>query len=339
MTRAKLSGSLLACKTAPPAQIISTTRLDADEKALGGPVLAWSAPLQNIAETNTAGDLGCTAGAPHQATDLNHPPALRRAVFRAVAVAVSVLAVGAVSGLVFLQPSGGKTVTETVLSTAASTATETLARGGAEPGTQPSAKAVAVVPSQDAPDPAVASVAPAALAPEETLPDRPSTEAPRTARIVAPTDPAVPRDASPSVPKGSNGTPSANLSVGAANSSAAPAEPPGLAALNSALLARGDTLFVTGDVNAARLFYERAANAGHGQAALQLGETFDPAFLARTGFIGARANVAMAAYWYQRARELGILEADILLRAVGTGIDHSPPEPPLPRSPRPMRSG
>jgi hypothetical protein len=39
-------------------------------------------------------------------------------------------------------------------------------------------------------------------------------------------------------------------------------------ALNSALLARGDALFVSGDFASARLFYERAANAGDGLAAL-----------------------------------------------------------------------
>jgi hypothetical protein len=307
MARAKLSGSLLASKATPAAQIVSATRLDADEKALGGPALVWSAHRQNQVETNTTGDLGCTAAAP-QPTDLHHAPAPRRTVFRAVAVAVSVLAIGSVSGLLFLQPSGGKTVTETVPSTAASTATEKLASGGAESELQPPAKAAIVVPSQSASDSSAAKTSLAALAPEAALPDLSSTEIPRTAGIVAPIGPAVPGNASPPVSKHVGVTPSIT-----------PTEPPRSAALNSALLARGDALFVTGDVNSARLFYERAANAGHGQAALQLGETFDPAFLARTGFIGSLANVGMAAYWYQRARELGISEADMLLRDIGTG--------------------
>ena len=130
------------------------------------------------------------------------------------------------------------------------------------------------------------------------------------ARIVNPADPPVTGDASPPLSKSVGVTPDTT-----------PTEPPGSAALNSALLARGDALFVTGDVNSARLFYERAANAGHGQAALQLGETFDPAFLARTGFSGSLANVGMAARWYQRARELGISQADMLLRAMGARPD------------------
>jgi hypothetical protein len=41
-------------------------------------------------------------------------------------------------------------------------------------------------------------------------------------------------------------------------------------------LARGDTLLRQGDVTSARLFYERAADAGDGQVALQLGATSDP---------------------------------------------------------------
>src|SRR5579862_6266941 len=97
MARAKLSGSLLASKATPAAQIVSATRLDVDEKALGGPALVWSAYPQNQAETKTTADLGCTAAAP-QPTNPHHAPA-PRTVFRAVAVAVSVLAIGSVSGL------------------------------------------------------------------------------------------------------------------------------------------------------------------------------------------------------------------------------------------------
>ena len=48
-----------------------------------------------------------------------------------------------------------------------------------------------------------------------------------------------------------------------------------------ALLERGDSLIAKGDVASARLFYERAAEGGEGQAALRLGESYDPAFLAR----------------------------------------------------------
>ena len=82
------------------------------------------------------------------------------------------------------------------------------------------------------------------------------------------------------------------------------------------LRARGDALFATGHLDAARAFYERAAAAGDGRAALQLGETYDPAFLAQTGLVGERGNTATAARWYRRAAQLGAADAAVLLKAV-----------------------
>jgi hypothetical protein len=97
----------------------------------------------------------------------------------------------------------------------------------------------------------------------------------------------------------------------------APGPPPAQlrlpAAEITALLARGDTLFAQRDISSARLFYERAADAGEGRAALRLGETFDPVFLDFT-HLGVRGDSAMAVSWYGRARELGEAEAEILLK-------------------------
>jgi len=87
------------------------------------------------------------------------------------------------------------------------------------------------------------------------------------------------------------------------------------AADTAALLARGDVLFSKGDVVAARLFYERAAHAGEGQAALKLGETFDPVFLDKARLRGARGDLSTALSWYRRARDLGVAEAEILLKS------------------------
>lgn len=84
----------------------------------------------------------------------------------------------------------------------------------------------------------------------------------------------------------------------------------------SLFIARGDALISTGDITSARLFYERAANAGDGQAALRMGESYDPAFLAGTRVPGNRGDAATAAQWYLRALELGILEAEVLFKAV-----------------------
>jgi hypothetical protein len=71
-----------------------------------------------------------------------------------------------------------------------------------------------------------------------------------------------------------------------------------------ALLDRGDAFVSTADVEAARLFYERAAAAGNAEAAVRLGATFDPAFLTRAGLRNVRGDVTAAQYWYRRARDL-----------------------------------
>ena len=84
----------------------------------------------------------------------------------------------------------------------------------------------------------------------------------------------------------------------------------------AALLSRGDALFERGDIASARLFYEHAANAGDAQAAIRLGETFDPAFLSRAQVKGVRGEPAVALKWYKRAQELGASDAEILVRSV-----------------------
>jgi hypothetical protein len=68
---------------------------------------------------------------------------------------------------------------------------------------------------------------------------------------------------------------------------------------------RGDQRLSVGDIASARLFYRRAAESGDARAALQLGSTYDPAFLVRLGVQGMRGDVAQAATWYRRARDLG----------------------------------
>lgn len=84
-----------------------------------------------------------------------------------------------------------------------------------------------------------------------------------------------------------------------------------------ALVQRGDELVITGDIAGARLYYERAAEAGSARAALRMGKTADPRFLAATGVRGWRGDPAEAAKWYRRARELGDAEAEQLLKSSG----------------------
>lgn len=77
-----------------------------------------------------------------------------------------------------------------------------------------------------------------------------------------------------------------------------------------ALLARGDSFFSAGDITSARPFYARAAEAGSGRAAMQLGATFDPALRSPSALSGATADAGQALFWYQRASELGVAEAE-----------------------------
>ena len=73
----------------------------------------------------------------------------------------------------------------------------------------------------------------------------------------------------------------------------------------AALVNRGDAFLRAGDIASARLFYERAADAGDSAAALRLGATFDPDFLGRVGIRGNPGDPSLAASWYRRARDLG----------------------------------
>lgn len=75
------------------------------------------------------------------------------------------------------------------------------------------------------------------------------------------------------------------------------------------LMRRGEDFLKNGDIASARLILRRAANAGHAQAALALGVTFDPRFLAEQGVLGFTPDVAQARVWYERAAELGSSEA------------------------------
>jgi TPR repeat protein len=84
-----------------------------------------------------------------------------------------------------------------------------------------------------------------------------------------------------------------------------------------ALVNRGDALLSSGDIASARLFYERAAEAGNAKGALRLGESYDPGFLKRAQ-LQMKPDSAQARFWYGRARELGASEADILLKAIQT---------------------
>jgi hypothetical protein len=78
---------------------------------------------------------------------------------------------------------------------------------------------------------------------------------------------------------------------------------------SASLITRGQERLMNGDIASARLLLKRAANAGDAQAALALGMTFDPDFLAQRGVLGIVADVAQARAWYDTAIKRGSTEA------------------------------
>lgn len=75
---------------------------------------------------------------------------------------------------------------------------------------------------------------------------------------------------------------------------------------------RGNDSLALGDVAAARLFFQRAAEGGSAAAAISLGKSYDPAYAPP----GSSPDVAKAAMWYRRALALGDPTAVDPLRAL-----------------------
>lgn len=84
-----------------------------------------------------------------------------------------------------------------------------------------------------------------------------------------------------------------------------------------AFIAKGNEQLGQGNIAAARLFFQRAAEAGLGQAALALAATYDPVELERLGTRGVQPDANLARKWYERARELGAIEAEDRLKRLG----------------------
>ena len=86
----------------------------------------------------------------------------------------------------------------------------------------------------------------------------------------------------------------------------------------AALMERGQDLLRNGDIASAQLAFRRLAEAGKADAALALASTYDPRYLAEHKHVGIIGDDAKARAWYQRARELGSIEADRILRRAET---------------------
>lgn len=92
-----------------------------------------------------------------------------------------------------------------------------------------------------------------------------------------------------------------------------PAPPPPARTLDAdtlaGLMARAKSLLAVGDIVAARLLLERAADEQDATAALLLAQTYDPAVLGTSDARRISADATAARDWYQKAAELGSAEA------------------------------
>jgi len=75
------------------------------------------------------------------------------------------------------------------------------------------------------------------------------------------------------------------------------------------LMQRAKALLATGDIPAARLLLERAADAPDANAALMLAQTYDPDVLGTSDVRNIIPEPAKARAWYQKAAELGSSDA------------------------------
>ncbi|MBR1187298.1 hypothetical protein [Bradyrhizobium sp. AUGA SZCCT0160] len=75
------------------------------------------------------------------------------------------------------------------------------------------------------------------------------------------------------------------------------------------LIALAKALLGKGDIGAARVVLERAAETGSAQASFMLAETYDPVILSGWGTYGTRGEVTKAREFYAKARAGGIQEA------------------------------
>jgi hypothetical protein len=184
----------------------------------------------------------------------------------------------------------------------------------AGPNRDPASALVAVPPSTPAPQPTTIA--------DQSDNTRPPVSAPRPSAAVpsAVAEPAAGSGLSAAAPPAvSEPIAGSRLSTAALPAVSEPAASNRLSATAiSGLLARGDAFLKVGDIASARLYYERAADAGSGPAALRMGATFDTVFT-RHALLGAfTADPEKALSWYRRARELGVGEAEQRIKALET---------------------
>jgi hypothetical protein len=172
----------------------------------------------------------------------------------------------------------------------------------AQPQPQPQAAPPAEAPSAAPPPPQVVATAPANPPPASVeSPPAPPVAAPAPAAKPPASEASPPAQAAPNPPQ---------------PAAPAPAPRPAVTLDNDEivrLIARGKDLLNDGDFAAARLLFERAANAGSADAALALGSTYDPLVIKRLGAVAVTPDLAKAKKWYQFAADHGSAAASLQL--------------------------
>lgn len=80
---------------------------------------------------------------------------------------------------------------------------------------------------------------------------------------------------------------------------------------------RGNERLLDGDISTARLFYQRAVDAGLAEGALAMASSYDQVELDSLGVKGLTGDLDAARKWYEQARQMGASEADARLRRLG----------------------
>ena len=79
------------------------------------------------------------------------------------------------------------------------------------------------------------------------------------------------------------------------------------------LINHGQKMVEVGYLAGARAYFRRAVEAGSGEAALLLGACYDPAYIEKIGAQGIEPDLKEARTWYERAKQLGVADADAKL--------------------------
>jgi hypothetical protein len=93
---------------------------------------------------------------------------------------------------------------------------------------------------------------------------------------------------------------------GATRSMALSAPSPPVSEVARQLCAQGLIALAAGDIAGARLYLDRAAEAGDARALMALGASYDPATLAKMGALGVKGDAPTARAYYARALAAGM---------------------------------